>query len=427
MALHMGNDVGGGVASAVSPAGVHHADFQLRAWKADASHVQVLVHASPAGGMRQPVTGAFDPGRIADIRKAVEEDMAAAVGDLERMIDVGRGLAAVLLPEPVRTLLSRSLERIRPGDGIRVRLCLDEDLIDLPWEFLYLPPAEGGASLGGFLALDHRIALVREPPTTILRISPSSSKQRLVFAGTLYSNPDNPDLWDVKGEHERLVTALSPVADYLSVPFVTAAGNSIEQALASRAAIFHYSGHTDVAEGHGYLVRDLQDGQVGGTLLSEALEALLVRAGTRLAAFSACNSGRWSFVGPLVRAGLPVVIGVQGTVFTVTAAAFFEKLYASLAIGMSLDEAVSWARLHLLEPGVGLAQNSSEWGAFMVYMPTTEAVLFPRPRTRAVHQRQEAARRERQQTIVNVTQYIVTQNIGSNYGQVTGVANRAGQ
>jgi hypothetical protein len=420
------DDTEDGVESDVAQVHAHYADFQLRAWKADASHVQVLVHASPTGGMRQPLTVAFDRDRIEGIRTAVQDDMAAAAGDARRMIDVGQGLAEVLLPEPVRTMLGRCLERIRPGDGLRLRLCLDEELVDLPWEFLYLPPPGSGESLGGFIALDHRIALVREPPSALLKVSPSSSKQRLVFAGTMFTDADNPDLWDVKGEHERLVAALAPVADYLSVPYVTAAGNHIEQALATRAAIFHYAGHTDVADGHGYLVRDLQSGQVGGTLLSEALDGLLVRAGTRLAAFSACNSGRWSFVGPLIEAGVPVVIGVQGNVFNVTAIAFFETLYASLAVGMSLDEAVSWARLHLLEPGVGLAQDSSEWGAFMVYMPTTEAVLFPRPQTGTVRRRQDAARRERQQTIINVKQYIVTQNIGSNSGRVTGVVDQGG-
>ncbi|HEX6869115.1 MAG TPA: CHAT domain-containing protein [Candidatus Limnocylindrales bacterium] len=419
MSLASNDDIDGETVSVASRVGAHYADLHLRAWKADDSHVQVIVHASPAGGMRHPVTVAFEARRMAAIRKDVEEDMAATGGDLGRMIDVGKGLAEVLLPEPVRTLLDRSLERVRPGDGIRLRLCLDDELIDLPWEFLYLAPVGSGESIAGFLALDNRIAIVREPPTALLRVAPSSTRQRLVFAGTMYTDATNPDLWDVKGEHERLVAALAPVADYLSVPFVTAAGDNIETALATRTAIFHYAGHTDVAEGQGYLIRDLQRGEVGGTLLSEALDGLLVRAGTRLASFSACNSGHWSFVGPLVRAGVPVVIGIQGNVFNVTATAFFEKLYASLAVGMSLDEAVSWARLSLLEPGVGLASDTSEWGAFMVYMPTTEAVLFPRPRTRAVRERQQAARRERQQTIYNVTQIIE-----SNYGQVTGVADR---
>jgi hypothetical protein len=30
-------------------------DFELRAWQADAEHVQVMVHSSPAGDMREPV------------------------------------------------------------------------------------------------------------------------------------------------------------------------------------------------------------------------------------------------------------------------------------------------------------------------------------------------------------------------------------
>ena len=85
-----------------------------------------------------------------------------------------------------------------------------------------------------------------------------------------------------------------------------------------------------------------------------------------------------------------------------------------MAIGLSLDEAVTWARLHLLEAGV----SPGEWGIFMVYLPTTEAVLFPQTQHRQVHERQAAARRERQQTIINVYQ-----NIGSVIGgQVTGVS-----
>ena len=31
-------------------------DFQIRAWQSDASHAQVLVHSSPVGDMREPVT-----------------------------------------------------------------------------------------------------------------------------------------------------------------------------------------------------------------------------------------------------------------------------------------------------------------------------------------------------------------------------------
>ena len=134
--------------------------------------------------------------------------------------------------------------------------------------------------------------------------------------------------------------------------------------------------------------------------------------------FSACNSGNWAFVEPLLRAEVPVVVGVQGLVEVRAAIAFSQQLYSALAIGLSLDEAVTWARLHLLEPGVLPEFLQWQWGIFMVYMQTPEAVLFPRPRNPQVAEQQNAARQARQVTIINVTQ-----NIGSvQGGEVVGVS-----
>jgi len=57
-------------------------------------------------------------------------------------------------------------------------------------------------------------------------------------------------------------------------------------------------------------------------------------------------------------------------------------------------------------------------GAFMVYMQTPEAVLFPRPKKPQVEEQQNAARQAREVTIINVTQ-----NIGRvQGGEVAGVS-----
>lgn len=69
--------------------------------------------------------------------------------------------------------------------------------------------------------------------------------------------------------------------------------------------------------------------------------------------------------------------------------------------------------LHLLEPGVLPDCLRWQWGAFMVYMQTPEAVLFPKPKKPQVAEQQNAARRARQVTIINVIQ-----NIGSVQGGV---------
>jgi hypothetical protein len=141
-------------------------------------------------------------------------------------------------------------------------------------------------------------------------------------------------------------------------------------------------------------------------LFSEALGTMLQRAETRLVVFSACNSGRWAFVEPLIRAGVPVIVGTQGVSSAKALAAFCSRLYSSLAVGLPFDEAVTSARLHVLEVARFSGDLSYEWGGVMVYMPTAEAVLIPRPRGRQVRERQEAAQHKRQQTIEKVEETI---------------------
>ncbi len=78
-------------------------------------------------------------------------------------------------------------------------------------------------------------------------------------------------------------------------------------------------------------------------------------------------------------------------------------------MGLSLDEALISARFQLLNEGGFRGQESLEWGAFMAYLPATEAILFPRAEEQAnVTSFQETARRDSQQAIT-----VVTQRIGS--------------
>jgi hypothetical protein len=377
-------------------------DFQISAWQSGVDHVQVMVHSSPAGNMRRPVSVPFD--KSDDLRRVFQESAWYSQRDIDqRLVELGRHLAGVILPRPVYVLLMSSLERIPPDGGLRLRLCLDESLVDLPWEYVYRPDVHDPGSQVGFLCLDPRVSLVREAPATTLRISASNEGQRMLFAGAFWSG--HRDHWGVVGEYEDLSEALAPARDLLDLDFVTAAEDHIEDALREPAAIFHYSGHTDVAGGRGYLVREVAgvdaNPQAVDPLYSERLADLLQGAGTRLAVFSACNSGRWPFVEPLIRAGLPALVGTQGTVTARAAVAFCEKLYLSLAVGLSLDEAVTWARLHVLNSAGFSGERSLEWGAFMVYMPTMDAILFPRSGD-GLNREQEATRNARQDTIDDV-------------------------
>jgi hypothetical protein len=128
----------------------------------------------------------------------------------------------------------------------------------------------------------------------------------------------------------------------------------------------------------------------------------LSRAGTRLAFFNALDSSQWAFMEPMVRAGIPLLIGMRGATLIPPAIEFAHRLYASLAIGLSVDEAVIWARQRLVEATSGDSHGRPEWAAFTVYMPTSEPVLLPRPRDASIVDRQEASRRDQARVVDSV-------------------------
>jgi hypothetical protein len=377
-------------------------DFAVRAWR-EGPYLQVMAHSTPAGGMRQPIAVKLGEFQADDYRLAV----AASLADGARL---GRKLSRLLLTDAVWRLLGESLRIISPNPelGLRIRLCLDEDIIDLPWEFLYRPDVDAPAASSGFLLMDGRVSLVREPPSVVSTRQITDRTQRGLFVGTFFD--DGSDEWAVEVEYKSLGQALRPVRTLMSLAFARADSSSgIEQVLATGCDVFHYAGHTIIEAGLGRLVQlarsrepkyldALPDGAAWTS--SDVLATRLSRAGTRLAVFNACNSGFWPFVRPFMRAGIPAVLGVQGPVSNIAALNFAGRLYKSLAVGLSLDEALTSARLWVVEPG--RSYYECDWGRFMAYMPTDTAVLFPRTARKTIQDRQRQVRAERDQAVREV-------------------------
>jgi hypothetical protein len=111
---------------------MRYSEFQLHAWSEGVGRVQVLVTSSPAGSLRRPATTAADPGRLDDARTIAALRRPWDPGTRDRICQMGRMLSEVLMPEEVSELFSGSVNQLEPGEGLRIRLCLDEDLVDLP-------------------------------------------------------------------------------------------------------------------------------------------------------------------------------------------------------------------------------------------------------------------------------------------------------
>nr|MCU0811905.1 hypothetical protein [Thiobacillaceae bacterium] len=215
-------------------------DFSIRAWLEGYS-VGVIAHSSPVGGMRAPAfvrIGDFDARAY---RLPLQADWAAAA-------TLGRELARWLLPPPVWALLVDSLRALGalPGTGLRLRLCLADELIDLPWEYLYRPDvADAARPRSGFLLMDSRLSLVREPPTLLARPEAVGRKQRGLFVGTLWS--DHTDGWGVKQEFRSLKRSLAPLSDLVEIDSVWADdADGVQAQLARGCDFFHYAGHVDI-------------------------------------------------------------------------------------------------------------------------------------------------------------------------------------
>ncbi len=408
---------------------IRFVDFSIRAWR-EGHSIAVMAHATPVGGMRAPVfvrVGAFDPDDWQLPLDATWRDAAT----------LGRELARWLLPPEVWALFGDSMRALGalPGAGVRLRLCLAEELIDLPWEYLYRPDVTDPTSpRSGFLLMDERLSLVREPPTLLVRPETSHQVQRGVFVGALWG--DGSDGWSVKAEYTSLKRSLAPLADLVQIERAWASDDeAIAELLSQGCDFFHYAGHVDIADGQATLVRRADPAFTRATLEEqehghfeqadgpatwndvERLAPRLKRAGVRCVLLNACNSGFWPVMGPFLKAGVACMVGVQGLVSNLAALHFAEKLYRSLALGLSVDEAVSWARLHVMDDS--RSYFPCDWGRFMVYMPAESAVLFPRTKGTGADSRRESALRARRATATRTKQRVMRQDAESFQRQFT--------
>jgi hypothetical protein len=216
----------------------------------------------------------------------------------------------------------------------------------------------------------------------------------MLFVGAL--GPSDRDPYDVKVEYRKLSQALQPVNDFLQLQFVKASSERLDLAFSSPTEILHYAGHANEEQGRGFCVRRVEAGNTE-RLYADVLKGLLATAGTRLAVLNACNSARISVVEPILDAGLDALIGATGSIWSNAAIAFCERLYSFLAVGLSLDQAVSSSRLRLVDAEVGGPEHC-EWGRFVLYLSASESVLFPQ-RPRAVVTPRKLVAQQHQQTM----------------------------
>jgi hypothetical protein len=353
----------------------------------------VRVAASPVG--EQKITDAEQVMLPTDLRMRLRL-LERRQLDAAQIITFGEDLAAALLPRRARLFFTRSLERLRDDEALRVRLKLDTlSLVDLPWEYAYVaepdaPTSHKGA--GGFLVLNRRLSLVRYEVIGQAQgqLSPVGDESLRVVS--IMANPaGTPDL-HLDAERELMERALSGIAKVKVEFYPDATVDTLLDALSRNADVFHFAGHGKFEselgesfgslEGQGYISLVGENGEEH-RFPSGTLALNLRHRNVRLAVLGACESGRrdsvnaWTGVVPaLALAGIPAVIGMQMTIRDRNAITFTQRLYLALADGKSVDEAVAVARIAIFSRATDA--NERDWGVPVLYHRADEGVLFPK-------------------------------------------------
>ena len=402
-------------------------DFVISAKRLDARTVSVTVAASPAGSMAKPKKISFSSKEAEQLRGsflASFNNSGIQTGRMmltqEEATSIGKRLAQILFPAEVFQLFAESLSSMLTlsNRGLRIRLAMDETLLDLPWEYVCRPDRLKQDGISGFLLLDPSISMVRHAADNSIKIKPITGRQRLAFVGTLWEG--KRDGWDVGKEFELLSRALTPVRKYIQPVFAIASNaKGLGAKHPARSTIFHYAGHCDFDErGRAFLLRELPTSRAlsdDDSFYVDDLALSLAGSGTRLAVMSACNSGYWAAVKPLLSAGIAAVVGVNGAVASQSTIEFCAKLYESLAVGLTLDEAVCRARMHMMEWGRGV--DMFDWGLFMVHMPSPDPTLFPRAKTAGVASLRKSIRQDHA-TSISSTLRLAKEIDGMNFGEI---------
>jgi hypothetical protein len=328
---------------------------------------------------------------------------------LRNMVKYGKGLANWLLPEgTIRDLFDQALKKAGNQGGVRLRLVIaDHGLKGLPWEYAYYDSLEGPDSMRGFLALDPRISIVRHEPLPHPHPKPTPQEGtptnlRMVVAAAAPQGQKQLDLDREVAIIQQALAAFEVDGLHIRPDPVLVKATPLEVAEALQGPeppfVFHFAGHgTTVSEsdpftrgsqreaGYLFFVQD-KAANSEARVRADDLARRLQMGDVRLAVMGACYSGYrssrypWdSVAGAFTARDIPAVVSMQFEVYDTHAIAFSRAFYGALAAGLSLDEAMTLARLSMYEETGSEpdARVNTEWGVPVLYSRLPDGMLLP--------------------------------------------------
>jgi len=309
------------------------------------------------GAILRALEPGFDPNAVqatetvAALKAAglpLADDLLAAVGScLDAALHISKDISSAL-----HTLLGAAQER---GEPLHLILKFGQGcdhVAALPWELLQ--------HNGRFLVADNTIVLTRTP----LGAAPYTEALEelplrilLVLSEPLGASPIAPERQARQLAHglRALTSEGAVVVDELRPPTYD---TLIEAVRTGSYHALHFFGHGIYHNGAGHLLFEDPYG-CPDLVRADDVGAVLNNSGVRLVVMGACQSAmagadQWSSTAAaLLRAGVPLVVGMQVSMLVKAAQAFTRQLYLSLAAGKDVVRALGDARLPLRRPAYG--------------------------------------------------------------------------
>ncbi|MGD8489745.1 MAG: CHAT domain-containing protein, partial [Anaerolineae bacterium] len=347
------------------------------------------LHATCQGDSAGPVALDLDENQIKLAQKIIVQERA----DPQLLRQVGRRLYDALLPAPVLALAERC-RAAAPDHRLRLRLHVEATpLSGLPWELLH-----DGTT---FLALRPDTSLVRYPQAA-QTVQPLPVEGALRILVVIASPVNLPSLQSQLQADELKVTLGGlQTQGLVEVEFLTRAtyAGLMRRLRSGGFHVLHYVGYSafDSESQQPVLLFEEENGlarKVSGTDLHQLLYRDRAAETLRLVLLHDCErpTGPVQSFGlgvalRLVELGLPAVLTMQYSLPDAVARAFAAQVYAGIADGLSLDEAVFRGRDRIVDeieapagPPAGDEAVPGEWAAPVLFMQSDDGQIFhPQP------------------------------------------------
>jgi hypothetical protein len=290
----------------------------------------------------------------------------------EQIREFGKQLYGMLFPGDVATWFeeSRRIQKTKK-EMLRVRVRTNRpELLELPWEFCYEERA------GQYVA--------QQPETPFVRyVTGRHSDQDICMSPPVrllvaIAAPEDQVSLDSEGEERRIREALKDLepgtVDWRIVHSATA-WDLHTAILDHEPNILHYSGHGT----KGALMME-DSSKRTHVLTSEQVRPLLSRPYLKLVVLNACETGAYDIGGELmgvaadlIREEIPAVVAMQFPVPEGAGLAFTRRFYSSIALGLSLEQAVTEARISIFTE----LNHPVYWGIPVLFSRAPDGTILP--------------------------------------------------